>query len=171
MIFFFFKLWMFRQTTKYLNYFFLNYECSYMLTWNNQNSFNTRKRDRAPRFFFWHSSNTQQLTHSPAFFIFIASRRHAEAIFDSLYLINSYSIKDISRIYLAIVSVSMDALAHYQKVFKLSLKNQTFISLYVWNLQDNSSCIFRLIKWKKQFKKSFTVTSNNIFWLMYKIIK
>lgn len=108
-----------------------------MPTWNNRNSYNARKRDRAPSFFFWHSSNTQQLTHSPAFFIFIASRRHAEAIFDSLYLINSYSIKDISRIYLAIVSVSMDALAHCQNtVFKLSFKNQTFyISFMILHIE------------------------------------
>lgn len=81
-------------------------------------------------FFSWHSSYTQQLTHSPAFFIFIASRRHAEAIFDSLYLINSYSIKDISRIYLAIVSVSMDALAHCQNtVFKLSFKKSNILPI------------------------------------------
>lgn len=76
------------------------------------------------------ASYTQQLTHSPAFFIFIASRRHAEAIFDSLYLINSYSIKDISRIYLAIVSVSIDALAHCQNtVFKLSFKKSNILPI------------------------------------------
>ena len=55
------------------------------------------------------------LTHSPLFFIFIASKRQADAIFDSRCLMNSYSISDISRMYLPIVRVSMEALAHYQK--------------------------------------------------------
>ena len=80
------------------------------------------------------------LTHSPLFFIFIASKRQAEAIFDSLCLMNSYSISDISRMYLPIVRVSMEALAHCQKkpntsciqcTFPCTLANEFSVNSYI----------------------------------------
>ena len=60
----------------------------------------------------WNSINCFQLTQSPAFFMRSANHRLAAAISDSRLCTKSYSINDISSIYLARVRVSMLALPH-----------------------------------------------------------
>ena len=113
----------------------------------------------------WNSINCFQLTQSPAFFMRSANHRLAAAISDSRLCTKSYSINDISSIYLARVRVSMLALPHC----KYNI-DKCFISKHIIYriLQDfNTAHLIHTLTYTAHLIHTLTYTAHLIHTLTY----